>query len=179
MADLVNKFHVQDAIDDLEKNYPEAFNDLSRPLSKDVPADYPAFVIIRKFLAQIEINDRYFDEQERRLGRVKSGIMHYQTVSEIARKAHLSSRIIKEYLQDNPNLNLLYIRKQKERDMVVLTNARTGEQKIFNTPREAAKFIHVKIGFFKKYFKLHGKSRTINGWRPARFVKGEARHWNG
>lgn len=179
MADLVTRFHVQDAIDDLEKHYPEAFQDLSRPLSKDVPANYPAYVTVRKFLAQIEINDRYLDEQERRLGRVKSGIMHYQTIPEIARKTHLSSHLIGEFLKDHPDLETMYLRKQRERDMVVLTNNRTGEQKIFNTPKEAAQFIHVGIAFFKKNLKKYGRSSSINGWCPARYVKGEARHWNG
>lgn len=179
MADLVNKFRVQDAIDDLEAHYPEAFEDMNRPLYKDVPANYPAYVTIRKFLAQIEINDRHLEEQERRLGRVKSGIIHYQTVAEIARKTHLSPTVIREYLRANPTLESMYLRKQRERNMILLAHIKTGEQKVFNTPKDAAKFINVSTAFFRKNLKKFGRSKAINGWRPSRLIRGEDKNWNG
>lgn len=179
MADLVNKFHIQDAIDSLEKRYPEVFQDLSRPLSADVPLNDPSFVAIRQFLAQIKLNDRYFDERKHTISRIRSGIEHYQTIAEIARKMQVDTAIVNEQLKANPALEIMYLRKQRERDMVVMTNTKTGEQKVFSSLHNAAEYIHVGQAVLKKALRNIRNSKPVNGWIITKLVRRRERLWNG
>lgn len=181
MTDLVKKYRIQDALDDLEKNFPKAFVNIGDSImdyAPDyIPANYDALVRIKHFINEIELNDRSRAEWETRVKKIKSGINHYRTISEMANKLHYSPRYIKEIMHENPKMEIDYARKQRERKMVVLVNDATGERKVMENVSSAAHYIHVPVAFLKRKLRSNWRMKPVNGWRAEKLITRNKRLW--
>lgn len=177
MIDLVNKYHIQDALDELEERYPEAFVNPNDKLEDYIPASDRSMILIRKFLDEIDLNDRLVVEQQMREKKIKSGVDHYQTVSEMARRLHYSVHMVNEIIDSVPSLRAKYIKNQRRRDAVTLVNVETGEEKEMENVSVAAHFMHVPVAFLKKKLRSNWQMEPVNGWRAERTIKRKDRNW--
>ncbi|WP_270631659.1 hypothetical protein [Limosilactobacillus mucosae] len=134
------------AINSLEKRYPEAFKvryGKDYQLERWIPVDDPDMRVRNQFLAQIKIGDQRKKQNYTVMHRVLDCYNRYMTTSEAAKYLNMDFSDVKYITDTNPRLRETYAKKQHDFKQIVVYDRINCSYQVYRDQYQAS----IKLGF--------------------------------